>query len=327
MRIHTLIQTAVFSTAVLFSHAAFAQSYPSKPINLVVPYPAGGASDFAARVMSKDLSNTFKQPVLVDNVSGVSGALGTAKVAAALPDGYNILLSSPIELILTPIAMSAVKYKSEDLRAVAITGQAQIMLVVRKDLPVSNIEELAALAKKSVDKPLSYCTIGIGSPYHLMGERFAAITGSKSLHLPYNGFAQCVTNLVGQIVDYAFLPIAGPFPGFVDNGNIKVISIAANSPSPRFPKVPLASSSKGFEGFSYALWAGVHVGAKVPDDIVAVLNKAVNATMTNPEIRKAIEATGSTIGEPMTPAQAQAFYVKETAMYREIAKSINLQQQ
>jgi tripartite-type tricarboxylate transporter receptor subunit TctC len=320
-------KTITISASILLNQAALAQSFPTKPINVVVPYPAGGAADFVARFMTKEMTATLKQPMLVDNVAGVGGALGVMKALNAAPDGYTMVTSDIASLITTPLTNVNAKYKPEEIKTVAMLGQADIMLVVRKDLGVNNLDELVALAKKSADKPLAFCTSGIGSNYHLMSEKFNATADIKVLHVPYNGFPQCMTNLIGQQIDYAFLPVAGPFPGFVDSGAMKILAIAGTSPSPRFPKAPLIKSSRGFDGFVFSAWAGFHVSNKVPDDVVTVLNKSARAAMETAEVKKHFADSGSTIFPPMLPSEAHAFYLREVVTYRAIAKSINLQQQ
>jgi tripartite-type tricarboxylate transporter receptor subunit TctC len=331
MSFHSLLKTIVQSSSalaiLLISHAALAQSFPTKPINIVVPYPAGGASDFSARLMSKEMTVTLKQPILIDNVAGVGGALGVAKTLNAVPDGHTMVLSGVTELVLTPLANSNAKYKPEELKTVAMMGQAALMLVVRKDLGVSTIDEFVALGKRSAAKPLSYCSTGIGSQFHLVAEKFNITMGMPSLHLPYSGFPQCITNLVGQIVDYAFLPIAGPFPGFVDDGRFKLIAVTSNVPHSRFNKAPMVKSTKGLETFVFSTWAGFHVSNKVPDDVIAILNKSAMAAMETSEIKAQFATSGSQMFAPMSPSEAHAFYLREVAQYQAIAKSINLQQQ
>ncbi len=327
MLLNRFTKALAVAMAVLIGQGAAAQSYPSKPIQVVVPYPAGGAADFVARFMTKEMTTTLKQPMLVDNVAGVGGALGTTKIINAVPDGHNILLSGVTELILTPLANSNAKYKPDDLKTVAMLGQTDIMLVVRKELAVTSVEELIALAQKSADKPLSYCSSGLGSQYHLIAEKFNAIAGTKSLHVPYSGFPQCVQNIVGQLIDYAFLPIAGPFPGFVDNGSLKIIGTTGAATHKRFGKATLLKSSKGFDAFVFTAWAGIHVSNKVPEDVVAVLNKSARAALDTQEVKGHFAASGSVIFDTMSPVEAHAFYLREVANYQAIAKSINLQQQ
>ena len=327
MSMHHIFKAITLSAAALFAQSALSQTYPSKPITVVVPYSAGGVSDFVARFMTKEMATTLKQPMLVDNVAGVGGALGTMKVLNAPADGHTILVGSVTELILTPLANSNAKYSPKDFKTVAMLGQADIMLVARKDLAANTLDEFIALAKKSADKPLSYCTVGIGSQYHLIGEKFAAIAGTKALHVPYKAFPDCVTNLVGQQVDYAFLPVAGPFPGFVDKGNLKLIAMVANTINSKFPKAPLFKNSKGFESFVFPAWIGIQVSNKVPDDVVLAINKSAMAAIETPEVKAQFAASGSIIYVPMSPRQAQAYFMNEVTSYQEIAKSINLQQQ
>lgn len=131
----------------------------------------------------------------------------------------------------------------------------------------------------------------------------------------------------GTTVDFAFLPMAGPFPGFVDSGNIKPIALLGDAPSRRFPKVPLASASKGFDGFAFSIWAGLHVNAKVPDAAAEVLNKHANAALAKPEVRAALEQSGSVLSPPMTLKQAQDEYLKDVALYTAISKSVGLPKQ
>ena len=327
MKFQFLRKAMVLTASVIISHAALAQAFPSKPINVIVPYPAGGASDFSARLMSKEMTQTLKQPMLIDNVAGVGGAMGIQKMLNAAPDGHTVLLGGVSELVLTPLANSNAKYKPEEMKTVAMLGQAALMLVVRKDLGVNTIDEFVALGKRSSAKPLSYCSIGIGSQYHLVAEKFNTSMGMPALHLPYSGFPQCITNLVGQIVDYAFLPIAGPFPGFVDDGRFKRLAVTSNTPHSRFTKAPLAKSTKGLEGFVFTSWASFHVNNKVSDEAVMALNKSAMAALETSEIKTQFATSGSEMFPPMSPREAHAFYLREVALYQAIAKSINLQQQ
>ncbi len=327
MSINQLLKAIILATGATVGAAALSQAFPSKPVNVIVPFPAGGAADFVARYMTKEMTATLKQPMLVENAPGVAGALGTMKVLNAPADGYTMLLGDMNALILTPIVNVNAKYKAEDFKTVAMVGEADIMLVVRKDLGVSNIEEFVGLAKKSESKPLSYCTSGIGSQFHLISEKFNVVAGTKTLHVPYNGFPQCVQNLVGQQVDFAFLPVAGPFPGFVDQGNLKLIALTGAKPSARFTKAPLFKNTQGYKDFVFTAWAGLHVSSKVPDDVVATLNKSALFALDTDYVKGQIAASGSTRFDLWDAKKAQEYYLREVAAYRAIAKSINLQPQ
>ncbi len=327
MRFKFLFKAIAMTAAALCTQAAVAQTFPAKAINMVVPYPAGGALDNAARVMSKEMAINLKQPIVVENVVGVVGALGTAKALAAPPDGYTVLVSEIAALILTPLANANAKYKAEDFKTVSMIRYVDIMLVVRKDLGVNSISELIALAKKATNKPLSYCTSGIGSNYHLMAERFNAVTGMKGLHVPYNGFPQCATDLIGQVIDYAFLPISGPFPAYVDNGNVKMLGVTGSKTNQRFTKAPLIKNEKGLDDFVFNAWSALHVSSKVSDDVVSALHKSAQAALETESVKASFAANGASFFGPMSPSEAHALYLREVAAYRAIAKSINLQQQ
>jgi tripartite-type tricarboxylate transporter receptor subunit TctC len=327
MSFKPLFKALAFGAVMLTTQASWSQTFPTKPVNVIVPYAAGGAADFVARYMTKEMTVTLKQPMLVDNVVGVAGALGAMKALNAPADGHTMLLSGMNELILTPLVNVNAKYKAEDFKTVAMIGQADIMLVVRKDLNVTTVAELIALAKKNADKPLSYCTSGIGSQFHLINEKFNAIAGTKTLHVPYNGFPQCITDLIGQVVDFSFVPVAGPFPGFVEKGNMKMLAITGTKPSPKFPNAPLIKNINGFQDFVFMAWAGLHVSSKVPDDIVDALNKSAVAALDTSYVKGQIAASGSERFDLWTSKQAHEYYLREITQYRAIAKTINLQPQ
>jgi tripartite-type tricarboxylate transporter receptor subunit TctC len=328
MKLHQLPILCSLAAASLFGAVAQAQTFPSKPLTIVAAAPAGGALDFLGRLFAKEMSASLGQQVVVENSPGAGGTLGTNKFMRAPADGYTMTVTSPIEMILGPLAYNSAQYKSEDSRAILNIGRTSVMLVTRKDLPASNLAELVALMKSRADKPLSYCSPGNGSLYHLIAEKMNSTAGVKSVHVPYSGFAQCLTDLIGgTTIDFAFLPLAGPFPGAVDSGGIKAIAMLSDTPSSRFPKVSTASATKGFEGFVFSIWAGIHVNGKVPETVAEVLNKHANAALAKPELRAAIEQTGSVVSGPMTLKQAQDDYLKEIQLYTAMFKSVGLPKQ
>ncbi len=326
MVISKLTQALFAGVLALSATSAMSQAFPSKQINMIVAFPAGGASDQVGRIMGKAMGENLNQNVIVENVVGAGGSIGVLKAVNAPADGYTLIAGSPLELILAPLGLAAAKNKPEDVRMIALAGRTSMVLVTRKDLGVNTFEEFVALAKKS-DKPLSYASTGVGSLYHLMGEKFTAMTKGNTLHVPFNGLAPMMTNLVGGQVDFAFAPIAGPVPGFIDSNGVKALAVSAPEPVARIPKVPTIRSSKGFEDFVFSIWAGVHTNAKVPDATAATLHKSAYTVLANPEVRKALEASGMVGAAPMSLAELATFYTKETALYQAIAKSINLQAQ
>ncbi|HSV61428.1 MAG TPA: tripartite tricarboxylate transporter substrate binding protein [Variovorax sp.] len=307
--------------------AALAQSYPSKPVNLMVPYPAGGPSDAAARIFTTPLGKELGQQVMVENLGGVSGAIAAQKVLAAPADGYYIFQGSPNEVILSPLANAAVKLKTEDFRLVHPTADAVMVFVARKDLPANNVDELIALARKSADKPLSYGSVGIGSLYHLLLEKVQLQTGIKLNHAPYKGNAPLLQDLGGGQVDFAVLVYSAAMGALADQGRLKVIGQLGAQRSELLKNVPSVSEGKELKDFDYKTWSGFMVPKKTPEETVQRLHKAIVATLADPGVRSQLAAQTQTAAAPMSLAEAQKFFESETARYREIAKSINLQPQ
>lgn len=301
-------------------------AFPTKPVSMVVAFPAGGASDVLGRIMAKGMQEHLGQAIIVENVVGVGGSLGVMRAANAQPDGHTILAGSPLELIYTPLGVAAAKNKPDDVRLLALVGRTTMAIAVRKDLPVQTLAEFAEYARKA-DKPLSFGSTGVGSLYHLMAEKALQIAGAKGLHVPYNGLAPYLKDLAGGQIDFAVVPIAGPVPGMVEAGNFRAIAQAAAEPNARIPRVPLARATKGFEDYNFSIWIGLQAGVKVPDAAVNTLHKAAYAALASPEVRKSIEASGTVVAEPMTLPQLKAFYEREAVSGAAMAKAVNLQPQ
>jgi len=323
---HDLTRSLLLPALALASSAAFAQAFPSKQINFVVPWPAGGPADVAARAVANELKASLGQNTIVENPAGAGGSIGTTKALAAPADGYTVIVSSQQELIMAPLVYKSAAYKPEDARGVALIGHTSLVLVTRKDLGVSSMAEFAALLRSS-PKPLSYCTPGLGTLYPVVVEKMSAMAKAKALHVPYPAFGACLNDIAGGTVDFAVVPIAGPFPGFVDNGAVKAIAVLSGTPSTRLPKVPLASATPGFENLQASVWAGFHVNAKTPDAVVDTLNKAIYAALAKPEVRGPIEAGGATVYPPMTPKQVNDFYLKDAHEIEVVAKGMGFTKQ
>ncbi|WP_349281964.1 tripartite tricarboxylate transporter substrate binding protein (plasmid) [Polaromonas hydrogenivorans] len=306
---------------------ALAQSYPSKPVNLMVPYPAGGPSDSIARIFTVPLGKELGQPVLVENLGGVAGALAAQKVLAAPADGHYLFQGSPNEVILSALGNAAVKFKAEDFRLVHPVAEAVMVFVVRKDLPVSNVDELIALARKSGDKPLTYGSVGIGSLYHLILENVQQIAGITLTHAPYKGNAPLLQDIGGGQVDFAVLVYSAGMGALAEQGRLKVIGQLGGQRSELLKNVPTASEGKELKNFSYKIWSGLMVAKNTPENVVQRLHKAIGATLQDPSVRSQLAAQTQLASPPMSLAESSKFFEAETSRYRTIAKSINLQPQ
>ncbi|MBT9476629.1 tripartite tricarboxylate transporter substrate binding protein [Polaromonas sp.] len=319
--------SALLAGLLLATGVALAQTYPTKPVNLMVPYPAGGPSDSIARIFTVPLGKELGQSVIVENLGGVSGALAAQKVLAAPADGYYLFQGSPNEVILSALANAAVKFKAEDFRLVHPVAEAVMVFVVRKDLPVSNVDELIALARKSRDKPLTYGSVGIGSLYHLILENVQQVTGVTLTHAPYKGNAPLLQDIGGGQVDFAVLVYSAGMGALAEQGRLKVIGQLGAQRSELLKNVPTASEGKELKNFSYKIWSGLMVPRNTPEPVVQRLHKAIGASLQDPSVRSQLAAQTQLASPPMSLAESSKFFEAETTRYRAIAKSINLQPQ
>ena len=305
---------------------AGAQAWPAKPLTMIVPWPAGGPSDFVARKLQPDMAKSLGQPVVIDNIGGAGGAIGVQKNLNAT-DGYSVTLGSPLELIVAPLTLAAVKYKADDLKIVAQIVKAPLVLVARKDLPANSADELIALASRAGAKPLSIGNGGNGSLFHLAAEKFGQQAGVKFTHVPYKGTPPMLADLMGGQVDLAITVWAGSLPNMVAEGKVKAIGLAARAPLAKFPQVAALGGHPKLAGFEFDAWASIAVPRNTPDAVANRINKAVYDALQNPETRSAFEATGNLIVSPTSVADLDRVYRDEIARYQAIAKSINFEPQ
>lgn len=315
--------------AALLLGTAAAQTFPAKPVTLMIPYPAGGLSDVIARTVNVPLGKALGQPVLVDNLGGASGSIAAQKVLNAPSDGYLLFQGSPNELIFAPLAISSVKYKPEDFRQIHRVGMAPMAILARADLPANNADELVAYAIKTAKegKSMTYASVGIGSFYHLLGEQMSKVIGVPMLHVPYKGAADVVKDMLGGQVDIFMSPYGAPQVELAKTGKIKFIAALSPGRGPLMQQLPSTTESKLLKNFTAEIGTGYFVKRDTPEPIVQALHKAIQATMSDAEFKARIVA----LGQEMSPLQsldaASKAFVDETAQYRAIAKSINLQPQ
>ncbi len=327
MKLTTLLKGVLAVTSALTLTLTQAQGFPSKTISLIVPYPAGGPSDFFARKVQPDAAARLGQTMIVENIGGAGGSIGLSRLINAPADGHMLALGSPMELVLAPMAIQGVKYKPEDFKLVAQFATTNTILAVRNSLNVKTVDELLALARKNSSQPLSYGSVGPGSLYHLIGEKFSQLTKVEMLHVPYKGIAPLLADLMGGQIDMAFLPMAGSIPQTIIDGKIHGLAVTSRTPHPLYKQFPPMAAMKGLEGMDFDIWAGIQVHKNTPDAVVSSLNKAFYAAVENADTRKALEGTGNVVLSARTPADLARIYNAEIDRYRAIAKSINLQAQ
>jgi len=325
----TLKRAATLLTGLSLAAGALAQTFPTKPVTLLVPYPAGGLSDVIARTVNSALGKQLGQPVIVENLGGASGSIAATKVLNAPADGQLIFQGSPNELILAPLALSAVKFKSEDFRLVQMIATAQIAFLGRKDLPVNSVDEFLDYARRTAKegKPVTFASVGPGSFYHILGEHLAKTTGIPMTHVPYKGAAPANQDLIGGQVDIFLAPYGKMYDSLQKDGKIKILAMLNDKREEGTKQYPLISDSKQLKDFNFNIWTGYFVRKDTPEPIVQALHKAITDTLGDPAVHAGLEANSQLTAKPLPLAAVGKAYADGTAQFRAIAKSINLQAQ
>jgi tripartite-type tricarboxylate transporter receptor subunit TctC len=283
MRIHLGKLAAILMLAFAVPATALAQAWPQKSIKMIVPFPAGGGTDFIARVAAKHLSERLGQQVFVENRGGANGGVGLQALTQADPDGYTIATSSDTPLVVNPWLYDKLPYQAlRDFAPVATLVRFPGVLATHPSVPVNNVAELIALAKA---KPggLAYASAGVGNFSHLAMELFSASTGVKLLHVPYKGTGPASLALIAGEVQLGFNNVQTLLQN-VRAGQLKALAVAEPQRVPTLPDVPAVAET--VPGFTMAPWIGIIVPIKTPKDIVARLTQETLAVMRDPEVIK-----------------------------------------
>jgi tripartite-type tricarboxylate transporter receptor subunit TctC len=307
--------------ALLAASQGFAQSYPSKPIRIIVPYSAGGGTDIVARAVAQKMSENWGQSVVVDNRVGASGMIGADAVAKAPADGYTLLMASPAEIAVNHHLYAKVPYDPErDFAPVTLVAVTPLVVAVYPGLPAKTIQELVALAK-SRPGTLGYATPGTGSTQHLSGEMLMSAAGIRLVHIPYKGAGQSIPDVIGGQVPlgiYGLLTIHQQAKA----GKLKVLAVTTPKRSSAEPDWPTLAES-GFPGFDTSLWFGLLAPAATSKDIIGRLHLEVARILKLPDVVERIASQGGdVVGN--TPAEFTAFIASESAKYAKIIKQANV---
>lgn len=319
----TTFRTTMVLAAACLALPALAQDYPSKTITVVVPFTAGGGVDAMARLLAEKLRATLGQSVVVDNRPGASGMLGANAVAKAKPDGYTLLLGSAGETSINPLVYKGrMQYAPEkDLAPITLVTRVPNVLVSSPKLPVANLEEFMAYAKKNPGK-VSYATSGVGNPQHLNGELLQSLVGIKMNHVPYKGSAGQLVDVASGNVDITFVSMAGAAP-FIKGNRVKALAVTSAKRASFAPGIPAISEYAPAASYSLENWFGLFVPAATPAAIQAKLNTAVVDALRDPELVKRLADQGGEAA-PMTQKQFKDFIAAETAKYSKIVESAHI---
>jgi tripartite-type tricarboxylate transporter receptor subunit TctC len=299
--------------AALLAPPLRAQTWATKPIRIVVPYPPGGSSDIIARLISQPLSEALKQTVVVENKAGANGNLGTDMVAKSPADGHTMLLCDVGALAITGSVYTKLPFDpSKDLTGVTMLGYSPHMLVVHPSVQANTLQELVALSKKS---PLNFAVTAIGSAPHLAGVAVERATGAKWQYIPYKGGAQAIQDTVGGQAQVLMNGMLATLP-HVQSGKLKALAVSKRSRMALTPNLPTIAES-GVPGFESGTWQGLLVPAGTPAKIVQALNAELVRIIRSPEIRARLVAQGAEV-VTMAPPEFSQFFNTERARWAKV---------
>ena len=316
----TIFRTSLWFTAlaVVFSCNVAAQPYPAKPIRFVVPYPAGGPLDTVARLLGQKVSESTKQPVIVDNKPGAGGNIGADAVAKASADGYTILMGAVATHAINPTLYSSIPYDAiKDFVPVTQVASAPNVLVVNPAVPASSVREFIAYAKANPGK-LNFGSGSTGSAGHLAGELFKTMAGVDMTHVPYKGAAPAMTDLIGGQIQLMFDNLASSLAQ-VRAGKIKALAVTTAKRSALAPELPTIAES-GLPGFDISTWFGIFVPAGTPRDVVERLHGEFTKALAMPDIREKMLVLGA---EPVAsrPEEFAAYIRAEADKYTRVIRA------
>jgi tripartite-type tricarboxylate transporter receptor subunit TctC len=300
---------------------ANAQSYPARPIRIVVPFPPGGIADLFARVIGQKFGETWGQPGVVENRPGAGGNIGAEIVAKSAPDGYTLVTGSIGTHAVNVSLFSKLPYDPiRDFAPVSLIMEAEGLLVVHPSVPVRTVKELIALAKARPGQ-LAYASAGYGTAAHLSGELFKSMAKVDLVHVPYKGNVPAITDLIAGQTSLLFATMPTVLPQ-VQAGRLKALAVTSSTRSPVTPQLPTIAEA-ALPGFSVTNWIGFFAPAGTPREVVLKLNGEVARIMQAPDIQKRLVAEGAKF-TPWTPDQFAAFVKSELAKWAKVVKEAGI---
>jgi tripartite-type tricarboxylate transporter receptor subunit TctC len=316
IRVGALLAVAL----VLAGSAGHAQTYPSRPITLIVPFAAGGSNDLVARVIGKKLGEVWGQPVLIDNRGGAGGLIGSAAVATAPPDGYTLLLVS-VTFTINPAVKKAMPFDTiRDFTPVAFIARSPLLVTASNKLPVKSARELLDLAKSKPGQ-ITYASSGPGSINQIAAELIALSAGVKLLHVPYKGGAPGLNDLVGGHVDL-YVSSLPQVLSLAKDGQARALAVTSARRTPLLPDVPTLEEA-GIAGFDLSSWWGIVGPAGIPTNVVTALNTEIGKMLNSPELSTILASEGAEAAT-MTPQQFGNMMRLETERWIKVAHEANI---
>jgi tripartite-type tricarboxylate transporter receptor subunit TctC len=302
---------------------AVAQPYPSKPIRLVVGFPAGGPADIFGRALAQGMTSELGQPVIVENVSGVGGVIGVDRAAKSAPDGYTMTINSASPLVIAPYSLSKIPYDvKKDFAFITLVVRVPEVVAVNPSVPANSLQELIAHAKANPGK-VNFGSAGSGSITHLAGELLRAEAKIDIVHIPYKGAAPAVNDLLGGQVQLAILDVP-VLLGHIRAGKLKALAITSATRAPSLPEVP-TTAELNYPNVNSDNWYGLVMAAATPADIQKRVHAAAVAALKSRAVMEQFDKVGG-IASPSTPQEYQSFIASEQAKWSKIVNAIGFKE-
>jgi tripartite-type tricarboxylate transporter receptor subunit TctC len=304
-------------TLLLWNGSASAESFPDRPVHIVVPFPAGGSNDVVARFLGQKLSEICGQSVIIDNRAGAGGNVGAEFVARSAPDGYTLLLTPPGPLTVNQSLYSHLAFDpTADFIPVALVASVQIVLTVNPQVKAKTVAELVALAR-AAPGTLNFGSSGYGSTNHLAGELFKNLAGINIVHVPYRGAAPAMNDLIGGQIPILFDNMPGVRPQALA-GSLRALAVSGHARSPLFPELPTMEEA-GVPGFEASSWFGLVAPARTPAAVVAILTDDVMKALGDPDLARKLSDVGAETGS-LSGSAFGAFLRAETEKWSKVVK-------
>ena len=301
----------------------YAQGYPNRTVKMIVPLTTGSGADIAGRVVAKSLTETWKQPVIIENRPGAGGLIGTGVVVNADPDGYTLLVQSA-SYAANPAIYKKLPYDPlKSLVDVAILGQTPYVMITAADSPYQSIRDLVIAAKAKPDE-ITFASAGVGSSTHLAAEYFNQMMGIKLIHVPYKGSPEAIQDTMSGRTAFYMAPLDTAI-GQLKGGKVRALGVTSKARNPAVPEIP-SIADQGYANFEIGLWFGVWAPAATPAAIVKKINQDINQAMQDPEVKTAYETKGIK-STPMSPTEFTKFVREEMSKYQKIAKEAAIEPQ
>jgi len=309
----------ILAALLLAPALAFAQAYPSKPVRIVVPFPAGGPADIFGRGLAQGMSSELGQPVIVENVGGVGGVLGVDRVAKSAPDGYMLALNSASTVAIAPYSLSTMPYDvKKDLALITVVVRVPEVLVVHPSLPVNSMAELVAYAKANPGK-VNFGSAGGGSITHLAGELLKAEASVNMVHVAYKGAAPAVSDLVGGQVQMGIFDVP-VLLGHIRAGRLKALAVTSASRASTLPEVPTTAQT-GYPNVTSDNWYGLVAPAATPPEVQKRIHAAAVAALSSAAIKEQYGKV-SGVASPGSPEDYARFLAAEQAKWSKVVNAI-----